>query len=217
MDWKWVLKTAGVSLGAGVAAGMIADRIIFWKKNREEWDDFEDYISDYVSEGEGDWPDIPEGVNENAPVAVPVSTEPPELYQKPDLSKLVDYTNFSRGSDHDGDAGVPDLPGVEIISSDEFVKGTGNLDGYVSVTGTWFAQDNILAGWDSDLEEKDPASTVGEKTVELFEDPDVEAVYVKNDVLKVLFEIVRSNDPYELAVQEALVMDAANPSYSSEG
>ena len=210
MDWKWVLKTAGISVAVGIAAGVAAEKIISWKKRR----DYDDALDDYNT-FEDEWPDIPEGINEDDDVE-DARLAHPEMYSKPDLSKLVDYTKYSK-TDDGKEEEATELPGVEIISEEEFVRRTGNLDGYVSVTGTWFSQEGILAGWDSDLDEKDPSVTVGEKTVELFEDPEIEAVYVRNDILKVLFEIVRSNDPYELAMQEALVTEAADPSYSDEG
>ena len=205
MDWKWLLRTAGISLAAGVAAGFAADRIISWKTAGDAWDALEEYSGE-----EGEWPDIPDGVNEESGW-VEITEDPygrsprvqESMYSKPDLSKLVDYTGFSKKDGDGGEHKAADLPGVEIISEEEFVRGTGNLDGYVSVTGTWFAGECVLAGWDSDLDIKDPAATVGEKAVEMFEDPEIKAVYVRNDVLKVLFEIVRSEEAYDLAVEEA--------------
>lgn len=211
-DWKQIGKIAAVSTVVGVAAGFIADRVISWKNAEDAWKAFEDYRID----DEDDFPDIPEGVNLVPSEAVPTNN----MYNKPDLSQLVDYTKYSN-DDADGNhvpvSDTNELPGVEIISEEEFVKRTGNLDGYVTATGTWFSQEGILAGWNEDLVEKDPASTVGEKVVEMFEDPTVDAVYVRNDVLKVLFEIVRSDSSFYLAEQELLAMEADDPSYSEEG
>lgn len=213
VDLKWIARTTAVSCLVGVATGFVADRLISWKTAKDAWNSMEEY-DPYLYEDD-EYPDIPEGVNEVEQEGVEVV---PPMYEKPDLSQLVDYTKFSKADAAEpGNVPAEDLPGVEIISQEEFVKRTGNLDGFVTATGTWFSQEGILAGWNEDLVEKDPASTVGEKAIEKFEDPTVDAVYVRNDVLKVLFEIVRSDDPFYLAQQELLTMEAADPSYSEEG
>lgn len=211
LDWKWIGETAAISVAVGVASGFVADRIISWRNAEKAWEAFEEYSY----EEDDEFPDIPEGVNVVDEPPTPVGNA--AMYEKPDLSQLVDYTKYSKEDVTEQKAAAEDLPGVEIISEEEFVKRTGNLDGYVTATGTWFPQEFILAGWNEDLVEKDPASTVGEKAIEMFEDPTVDAVYVRNDVLKVLFEIVRSDSSFDLAEQEVLTMEAADPSYSEEG
>lgn len=223
MDVKVVLRNVAISVGAGVAVGIAVDRIIAWRRARK----YEEALDSYsYPEEEYDWEEreyleIPEGVNvvgadTDGDRDILPSTNPDRasgpLYRKPDLSEMVDYTKFSKDDKKEED----DDPGeeaayVHLISEEEFVRGTGNLDGYVSVTGTWFVQDHILAGWDLDLAEKDPSTTIGEKAVEKFDDPEVKAIYVRNDLLKVLFEVVRSDDLFDLAYQEVLKAESEEP------
>ena len=229
MDAKFIARTVGVSLGVGVVTGVIFDRAPVWVENMRlkflpevTDEDWESMVQVYGPDEY--YPDLPEGVNvvdEDGK-----SEDYNSLFEKPPMSSMVDYSKFY-GSDQDGDhANVPktveemvkDLPGVEIISEEDFVKGTGNLmDGYVSVTGTYFTQEKILAGWDSELEERDIETSVGFKAISLFEDPNVKAVYVRNEVLKVLYEILRCNDPYEETVMQLDRERSDDPSYSEEG
>lgn len=134
-------------------------------------------------------------------------------FSKPDISELIDYTKFSHKDEEvvsengkavtDEDPQEVNAPTVfEIISVDEFLKGTGNGDGYTSVVGTWFPQDGVLAGWNEQMEEKDPRSTIGEEAIAMFDDPEVDLVYVRNTHLKVLFEIMKSNYSFDEVVDE---------------
>ena len=124
-------------------------------------------------------------------------------FHKPDLKEIIDYTKFSRkGEKVVAENGQPvdsdepqevDAPSVfEIITEAEFLKGTGNQDGYTSVVGTWYPEAKILTGWNEEEDEKDPRATIGEEALAKFDDPSVKAVYVRNTHLKVLFEIVRA-------------------------
>lgn len=134
-------------------------------------------------------------------------------FSKPDISELVDYTKFSRKGEAvvtengkpvtDEEPQEVNAPTVfEIISVDDFLKETGNGDGYTSVVGTWFPQDGILAGWNENMEEKDPRSTIGEEALAMFDDPEVDLVYVRNTHLKVLFEIMKSSYSFDEVVDE---------------
>lgn len=198
VDWKYVAVTAAASVAVGIVAGIIADRILKGGEacTDDGWTN-EDGEPDILTEDDYEL-DIPEGVNE-------VNRGVPSFeLQKPNLEDMVDYTRFyehKTGKDDEDGAG-DGVASVHVISEEEFVKGTGNLDGYASVTGTWFHDDGILAGWDESLEVKDVSATVGSSALTAFEDPEVDAVYVRNDILNVLYEIVRGEGSYENAVAE---------------
>ena len=186
--WYWPAVAAAAAF-AGIGVGMLVDRLTAEEDGEGP-----------VDEGE---PGRPVVVSERS------SLEEPEVssaFRKPDISQLVDYTKFypETGTDTDGDAEAeqhqPKPQGasaVEIISEEEFVAATGNDDGYVTATGTFFPDDRILAGWNDKSEPKDVKETIGEEAVALFEDESVDAVYVRNTVLKVLYEVVRGNGLYE--------------------
>lgn len=224
---KLALIFAG-SVAAGVAIGTVTEiALAKWRKLREEACygeglDEEMFDSD---DDEGDLPDIPEGVNVVDAVAGDLVDKVVngQMFVKPDISKMVDYTKYSdiakRYSDDETKAGKIVMPDdedapeaydddrFELIDEAEFVKEIGNLDGYVSATGTYFVQDRVLAGWNEDLVEKDISNTVGWRAISMFDSPDVKAVYVRNHELKVLYEIVRCDETMESAIEESIKMD----------
>jgi hypothetical protein len=190
------------------AAGAGADVLVWKLTTRGEYDEYDGEEGEYDDEeGEydvkpyeydgGELPDIPEGVNEIS------GQDPEELFRKPSLDSYIDYTKFGGYTKEVETPTDEPSHGVELISAEEFVKGTGNLDGYASVTGTYFTKDGILAGWNDELEEKIPEEHVGMAVLEKFDDPSVESVYVRNDVDKVLFEIIRCDEPFDSARAEA--------------
>ena len=197
----YVPVVAAASSGFGVLIGCLSDKFIFSKD--EDTEDVEDF-----EEGEEEYnlPDIPEGVNEVEDPDVKMDKEASKLFVKPDLNKYIDYTKY-QDLTKNYSTDVPKEEVVEefihVIDEDEFVRETGNEDGYISVTASYFTQEKLLAGWNDELVEREPSETVGEKSLLLFDDPSVKAVYVRNDNLKVLYEIVRCDDSYESALMEA--------------
>lgn len=193
--WYWP-AVAAVSAFAGIGVGILVDRLTAGEEGEDPVD---------VEE-----PGKPVVVSERSSIE---EAEVSSAFRKPDISticrpnsQLVDYTKFypEKGTDTDGDAEAeqhqPKPQGasaVEIISEEEFVAATGNDDGYVTATGTFFPDDRILAGWNDKSEPKDVNETIGEEAAALFEDESVDAVYVRNTVLKVLYEVVRGNGLYE--------------------
>ena len=195
----YVPVVAAASSGFGVLVGCLSDKFIFSKG--EEADDFEEY-----EEYEEEELDIPEGVNEVEDPDVKMDKEASKLFVKPDLNKYIDYTKY-QDLTKNYSTDVPKEEVVEefihVIDEEEFVRETGNEDGYISVTASYFTQEKLLAGWNDELVEREPSETVGEKSLLIFDDPSVKAVYVRNDNLKVLYEIVRCDDSYESALMEA--------------
>ncbi len=192
------------SVGIGTAVGFLSDKFIFSKvedeENGNDIDDWDEEPEEY------DLPDIPDGVNEVEDLKSKMDNETNKLFVKPDLNNYIDYTKYqdlTKNYSTDVPKEEPVEEFIHVIDEEEFVKETGNEDGYVSVTASYFTQEKILAGWNDDLIEREPSETVGEKSLELFDDPSVKAVYVRNDSLKVLYEIVRCDDSYESALMEA--------------
>lgn len=71
---------------------------------------------------------------------------------------------------------------------------------YVKRTGTYFSVDEILAGWDKDLEPIDLSDIFPIKEVErieaMLQAEDVPAVYIRSNVLETDFEIVKSDESW---------------------
>lgn len=227
LDKRKLALIFAASLVSGVVIGTVTEiAIAKWNKRHEEacYGDLEDEWEDddgYYSYDEEPSPEIPEGVNMVNDVVDKVVND--KMFVKPDISKMIDYTKYSDAARKYGAEDVnfanvvmpddEDAPEAydddrfELIDEQEFVKEVGNLNGYVSATGTYFVQDRVLAGWNEDLVEKDISNTVGWRAVRMFDEPDVKAVYVKNHELKVLYEIVRSDDTMESAIEESMKME----------
>lgn len=197
----YVPVVAFASTAIGTCVGILTDKFIFSKQ---------EIVEDFYEEEYQNTLEIPEGVNLVEDLNKKMDEEAKKLFVKPDLNQYVDYTRYQDLTKNYNNADIPkDVPEepdsdvIHIIDESEFVKETGNEDGYVSVTASYFTQEKLLAGWNEDLVEREPSETVGTKAIEMFDDPSVKAVYVRNDILKVLYEIVRCDDPYEQALAEA--------------
>ena len=96
---------------------------------------------------------------------------------------------------------VQQVMDIMQISAGQFCQEA--LD-YRKKTCTFFPEEGILAGCDDDLDIMDVASTVGESTIEFFEqDDDIDVLYVSNITTETDYEIVRSRDSYQASYDEA--------------
>lgn len=215
---------------AGIGIGFAVDKVIKIVESRKtpgqtDISDQEAVPYDADREDEDEYPPIPEGVNEPKD-QIKRAKDISDTFRKPSITSVIDYTkyadkakqydktemlsNLSFDDVHDmseAPEGYSDPDYITIIEESEFVKGIGNEDGFASVTGTYFTSDKVLAGWNEDLVEKDVASNVGFRAIAMFDEPHVKAVYVRNDEKKVLYEILRSDDPMEEVVREAIKME----------
>lgn len=191
---------AVAAIAAGVGVGFLIDRLCREKTAEERFEEIKDELG---------FVEVP--VEETLRPRGNMKVSP--SFEKPDISNMVDYTKFFP---HDvtevvsvngvpvvevnGHDRVPvekeDISMLDIISEEEFVKLSGNLDGYVTATGTFFPDNGVLAGWNDSLDPKDIATTIGDKAAAMFEDESVGAVYVRNKQLKVLYEVIRGDGLY---------------------
>lgn len=203
-NWKTVVVDIltkpwfpAAAIGAGAIAGLAAEGVVYLtRKGGEPLDEdaglFYDFPESEEIVEERKYVRIPENINEEKSIST--------AFKKPDI---VDYTKYSKAANSDEQPTASEPAYVaSVISEEEFIKASGNLDGYVTVTGTWFSKDRILAGWDENLEKKDAEDTIGRDAVKLLDDG-ASAVYVKNEKSKVLFEIVSSGYAYEEALPES--------------
>ena len=203
--------SAVTAIAVGIGIGFLVDRLCSKEKPEEDYGDgYEDLPL----------PEIPEGVN----VVSERKVVEDKLFVKPDISKMKDYTKYYDSAKNYSNAGkakaeeaqdAPENeledPRFELIDEQEFVKGIGNEDGYVTASSTYFTQDKVLAGWNEDLLERDIQNTVGWRAIRMFDSNDVKAVYVRNSELKVLYEIVRCDDLMEEVLQENLKIESDRP------
>ncbi len=207
---KTVRRCVAVGIGAIVGAGTFVLATIVKKKvdERSVEDEWE----------EVDFPDIPEGVNEEEydPRKKKQAADTDRIvsakYEKPDI---VDYTRYSKlvetvieglsEKDEDETDGeteteeLPDNPACSLISETDYLAMD---DHFAKADATYFTKDNVLAGWNDDLVIRDIPSTVGWKAIKMFDDPSVKSIYVRNTDLNVDYEVVRCDDLFDEVVQE---------------
>ena len=188
---------AVAAIAAGVGVGFLVDRLCREKTAEERFEEIKDELG---------FVEVP--VEETLRPRGNMKVSP--SFEKPDISNMVDYTKFFPrdvtevisvngqpvGKAEEGEHEEEDHTMLDIISEEEFVKLSGNLDGYVTATGTFFPDNGVLAGWNDSLEPKDIATTIGDKAAAMFEDESVGAVYVRNKQLKVLYEVIRGDGLY---------------------
>lgn len=144
-----------------------------------------------------------------------------EEYSKP---SLVDYTKFFMGDKKEAARNaeatsipsetLPEVPPVEnetdgeqevsspsfIISEEDYLD--TSLQGYAKADGTFFTEDDILAGWNDKLNIQDPRRTIGEDIFKMMKDGDWNTIYVRNPELKVDYQITKTDSSYDDAVAE---------------
>lgn len=191
-----------VSIGLGVGAYFLAGKIhdVVRAKATEEAGMDEYYEMADIYNGEETQPD-PDGQ------VVYEKTVMSENFVKP---PIVDYTAYSKRDipQENAEEKPTEEAGkslnVSLITMDEYLDASGK---YGKADGTYFVNDGILAGWNLNLDVKDVDSTVGRTAIARFDDPDVKAVYVRNEDIMVDFEIIRSDDPYEEALAETGMLE----------
>lgn len=87
------------------------------------------------------------------------------------------------------DNGTNDKP--YVVSPDEF----GEADGYDIITLNYYADGVVADDWNDPIE--DIGATIGEDFASHYGEYEEDVVYVRNDRLKVEYEILRSNLRYE--------------------
>lgn len=87
------------------------------------------------------------------------------------------------------DEGTNDKP--YVVSPDEF----GDADNYEIITLNYYADGVVADDWNDPIE--DIGATIGEDFASHYGEYEEDVVYVRNDRLKVEYEILRSNQRYE--------------------
>ena len=187
----------GIGVCLGIGASIAADRIekmIKARKACEEQEDGYEVVLEYDQAPEH------EGFEK-------VITA--EGYSKP---PITDYTRFFKVEDEEGEIvvaeendEVSDIPEkvdepMILISEEEYMDVT--LPGYAKADGTFFAADGVLAGWNDKLLVQDPTDTIGLMALDILKEGVDGTVYVRNPELKVDYQITRSDDTYESALDD---------------
>lgn len=197
----------GVGIGSYLAAGKIKEKLDERKALKDE------NASDETNPRDIEWEEAEFDGYERVIVN--------EEYSKP---SLVDYTKFFMGDKKEVERSaeatsipsetLPEVPPAENeidseqeISSPSFIISEKDyldtsLPGYAKADGTFFTEDDILAGWNDKLNIQDPRRTIGEDIFKMMKDGNWNTVYVRNPELKVDYQITKTDSSYDDAVAE---------------
>ena len=133
-----------------------------------------------------------------------------EGYSKP---PITDYTKFFKVEDEEGEivvsednGEVSDIPEeidepMILITEEEYLNVM--LPGYAKADGTYFAKEDILAGWNDKLVVQDPYMTIGIKALDILKEGSKDTLYVRNPEILVDYQITRLDESYEEALDDA--------------
>lgn len=88
-------------------------------------------------------------------------------------------------------------------------------DDYEKLTGTYFKNEHILAGFNDDFEEIDPEE-IGTDAWEYIANSDAKAVYFKNEDESRKYEIIITTDSYDDAYEEFLANEVSSKENGEE-
>ena len=127
---------------------------------------------------------IVEGLKYVDPKSPPVQTV--NVFDGKEDDADVDYSEEDAARDTEN--------GIYVIDIDEFMN---SEVGYTEVTLTYFAGDNVLVN-EQEMPVEDVAATVGKDNLAYFgyRSKDPKVVYIRNNVLQLDFEVVRSEGKY---------------------
>lgn len=133
---------------------------------------------------------------------ISIKNEKPALNDYMDRLKEAGYKNYSTSADETKIQKEPDFSTKDIytINDAEF----GEEDGYEQLTYTYY-NDNILCDEnDEPLSQNDILRTVGYDALENFDYEENDAVYVRNDILKTDYEILRDAREYKNVYEDRM-------------
>ena len=176
---------AGALAGAAVAARVVRDK--YQQEAEEEIAEMRDYYRELRKNAKSPNEDKMLEEDEN-------NKEEKEENTKDEYNKIVkDYTNYTQYNDTDikeNKEEKEERTNYEpfIINAEEF----GEDPGYDTATLTYY-KDKVLT---DDLDEVIDYSVAGEENLKIFDEyPDCKAIYVRDDIYRVDYEIIR--DPYQ--------------------
>ena len=169
---------AGLAIGAVAGACMIKNKVLADAK--EEINEVREYYRNKKEE-----------VKEETPVTVvekkeveKIETTPVDKKEYGDLLQRNGYTNYNKVE-------TPKVAEIKyepyIIDPSEF----GEEPGYDTVTATYFADKVLVDDVDEVIEDQE--NTVGLKNLSIFEEFGATSIYVRNDFLRIDYEILRDD------------------------
>lgn len=131
---------------------------------------------------------------------IQIKNEKPALNDYMSKLKEAGYKNYSNSKEPDKIPVEPDFSSKDIytITDAEF----GEEEGYEQLSYTYF-YDNVLCDENNEpLSQNDILKTVGYDALENFDYEETDAVYVRNDILKTDYEILRDVREYKNVIED---------------
>lgn len=180
---------AGALAGAAVAARVVREK--YQQEAEEEIAEMRDYYRELRKNAKAPYEDKMLEEDENSKEEKEVKEE----NTKNEYNKIVEnYTNYTQYNDTETKENKKEEKEERtdyepfIISAEEF----GEDPGYDTATLTYY-KDKVLT---DDLDDVIDYSVAGEENLKIFDEyPDCKAIYVRDDIYMVDYEIIR--DPYQ--------------------
>lgn len=121
-----------------------------------------------------------------------------------EVEEIVEEVKVGNIFDNYDTEPVPEAPKahvVELIDADTFLY--GDLHEFDKSTGTYFDEDDVLAGPDDSYDIMDILTTIGEDAHGLLKYEKANGLFLRNHTTKTDYEIVVSTSSYEDAVKES--------------
>lgn len=176
-------KLIFVSFLAGVAAGSGVTYLLVNKKAEARAQEDIDSVKEYFARREAK---LVEKADKLAEKATPKTTEKPELskYYKDAVKAFKRYSSKSERASNEEEETMEVSNKPYVITPDVFM----NNDEYDTISLTYYA-DGVLAD-EYDEQIIDVEGTIGEDSLEHFGEYEDDSVFVRNDALKVDYEIL---------------------------
>ena len=165
---------AGVVAGAVAGAYLVKDKVM--ADAREEINEVREY---YKSKKEN--------VKEEEPVVEEKENVEETVNEYKEIVQNSGYVNYNKISEQPKVEKVSSVDMPYIIDPEEF----GEEDGYDTMTLTYFADGVLIDDVDEVINEPDPV--VGLDNLKIFDEFEAGSIYVRNDVWKTDFEILKDD------------------------
>lgn len=122
-----------------------------------------------------------------------------DLASKTEASEMVNYRKYGESLNYmqKEETTHANLK-PRIISPDEF----GEQEGYDEISLTYYADKTLADDHDHPMDDNEIEETVGKESLRHFGDYEPDSVFVRNDRLKVDYEILMDQRTYEQVLQE---------------
>lgn len=195
-----------IAFVVGSAVGFVGSMKYFEKKYEQYATDEIEHIRELYGKKRGgeDEPEVDDKQERTEEVVLNGTAR--EKYDREKYREVLGRTNYADFSNKDPRPPVEEIVkprNKDMIQEEPYIiqpEEFGDTFENDTIEITYYAGDSILAD-DGDFIMTDIEGSIGNEALDLFLDPNVEIVYVRNDRLRLDYEISRDSRSYEVVVE----------------